>query len=226
MIRRVGGRPRAGGRRRRIHGRLPDGSFQPLGASTRAQAAKVLAEVIAHMASWEARGISDLVITTARLRLRPFVPADLDFYAALLADPEVMRYVADGRPRTRQQAEDGLARTIAGYDGAHGMLAVERMADGALVGEAGLLQWDIPGVHDIEVAYTLARPFWGQGIATEAATALRDHALSALGLKRVISLIYPDNRASIRVAEKVGLAYERDATLHGHTVGLYALSRA
>ncbi len=167
-----------------------------------------------------------MTIVTRRLRLRPFAPSDLDFYAALLADPEVMRYVADGRTRTRQQAEEGLARMIERYDGVHGMHAVERMADGALVGEAGLLQWDIPGVHDTEIAYTLARPFWGQGMATEAATALRDHAVSVLGLKRVVSLIYPDNRASIRVAEKVGLAYERDVTLHGHSVGLYTLSRA
>jgi RimJ/RimL family protein N-acetyltransferase len=164
-------------------------------------------------------------IMTARLRLRPYTMADLGFYVALVADPEVMRYVGDGTTRTRRQGEEALARVIGRFDGVHGMHAIERLADGAVVGQAGLLLWDIPEVRETEIAYTLARPFWGQGIATEAATALRDHALTVLGLKRVISLIYPDNRASIRVAEKVGLAHERDVTLHGKPVRMYALNR-
>jgi RimJ/RimL family protein N-acetyltransferase len=70
----------------------------------------------------------------------------------------------------------------------------------------------------------VARSFWNQGYATEAAMACRDHALGLLGRDRVISLIDPQNVASIRVAEKLDERYERDVEIMVGPVGLYALN--
>jgi ribosomal-protein-alanine N-acetyltransferase len=68
--------------------------------------------------------------------------------------------------------------------------------------------------------------FWGSGYATEAAIACRDHAFTELGRERIISLIEPNNLASIRVAEKIGESYERDVRLSWGTVGLYSLGKS
>jgi ribosomal-protein-alanine N-acetyltransferase len=94
-----------------------------------------------------------------------------------------------------------------------------------MIGLCGLILWpDIDGDEEVEVAYLLARDAWGRGYATEAAAAIRDHALG-LGVDGPVSLIYPDNAASIRVAEKTGMAYEKDVPFRGHALRLYRLPR-
>jgi [ribosomal protein S5]-alanine N-acetyltransferase len=171
------------------------------------------------------------VLRTERLVLRPFVVDDLDALAQILDDPEVMRYVGKGeaRGRTRDESERTLRTILEEYERwGHGLLAVTTPADDGdrLIGWCGLLRWNLTGVEEIEVAYLLGRPYWGQGYATEAAMAVRDDALGLRGRKRLVSLIYPDNHASVRVAEKVGMAYERDVEYFGHRLLLYSLGPA
>jgi RimJ/RimL family protein N-acetyltransferase len=171
------------------------------------------------------------VIRTGRLVLRPFVLDDLDPLAEVLSDPEVMRYVGKGeaRGRTLEESERTL-RTILDEYGrwGHGLLACTTHEEngGRPIGWCGLIRWNLDGVEEVEVAYLLGRPYWGKGYATEAATAVRDDGLGARGRRRLVSLIYPDNRASVRVAEKVGMAYERDAEFFGHRLLLYSLGPA
>jgi ribosomal-protein-alanine N-acetyltransferase len=168
-------------------------------------------------------------IQTERLVLRPFVMEDLDALAEVLADPEVMRYVGAGeaRGRTRAETEKSLRIILDEYDQwGHGLLAstTPDANDGRPIGWCGLIRWDLEGITEVEVAYLLGRSYWGKGYATEAATAVRDHGLHVLGRRRLVSLIYPDNHASIRVAEKVGMAYERDAEFFQQRLLLYSLS--
>ena len=86
------------------------------------------------------------------------------------------------------------------------------------MGYAGLFHFpDIAGRPEIEVGYRLARSHWGQGFATEAVTAIREYAFGVLRMPRLIALIDPQNTASIRVAEKVGMHYEREVMLEGYT---------
>jgi RimJ/RimL family protein N-acetyltransferase len=171
------------------------------------------------------------VIRTKRLVLRPFVREDVDALGEVLSDPEVMRYVGKGeaRGRTRDESERTLRTILEEYERwGQGLLASTTPDEngGRPIGWCGLIRWNLDGVEEVEVAYLLGRPYWGKGYATEAATAVRDHGLAVVGRRRLVSLIYPDNRASVRVAEKTGMAYERDAEFFEQRLLLYSLGPA
>ena len=146
---------------------------------------------------------------TARLRLRAFQQRDLDAYAAICADPEVMRHIGTGGPVGRDVAWRQMALFLGAWAlHGHGMWALQRNSDGRLIGQVGLFQPE--GWPGCELAWTLARDAWGQGYAHEAASAARAFGRDALGLHDLISLIRPDNTRSMRLAERLG------ATPHGH----------
>ena len=153
-------------------------------------------------------------LRTDRLVLRSFRADDLDAYAAMQANPEVMRYLGTGQPRSRSESWDAMARVIGqwGLRG-YGQFALEDVASGRLVGRAGILHpldWEGP-----ELAYGLDQPFWGQGFATEACTALHRWAFSVLGLPSLVSYILPANTRSRRVLVKLGATRGPDALLFG-----------
>jgi len=165
-----------------------------------------------------------LALTTARLRLRQFTETDLDAYASLCADTEVMRYLGDRGPLSREDAWRQLAMlaghwTLRGY----GMWAVEELSSGAFVGRVGLHYPE--GWPEREVAWALAREYWGRGYAYEAAVAALRVAFEKLDWPRVVSLIAPLNLRSIRLAERLGERFERTVRVRGHDVALYALDR-
>ena len=90
------------------------------------------------------------------------------------------------------------------------------------MGDCGLTPQDVAGTTEIEVGYHVRSSLQGQGFATEAAAASRDYARDVLGLDRLIAIIHPDNVASQRVAEKIGLAHEKDIDRHGRPMRVYA----
>jgi RimJ/RimL family protein N-acetyltransferase len=155
-------------------------------------------------------------LDTARLRLRAFAAGDLDAYAAMQANPEVMRWLVTGRTATRTE----VWRTMATYIGAwallgYGMWACEIRDSGAFVGAVGIfrpLDWPEP-----EISYSLDRAFWGRGFATEAAAAARDWLFQHLPVPRAASFIRPENQASKRVAERLGAVCEGTCELRGVT---------
>jgi RimJ/RimL family protein N-acetyltransferase len=153
-------------------------------------------------------------VTTNRLRLRAFQVSDLDAYAAMQANPEVMRYLVMGRTSTRPEVWRTMATSIGAWAlHGYGMWACERIDSGAFVGSVGVfhpLDWPEP-----EIAYSLDRPFWGQGFATEAAAAARDWLFEHFPLPRAASFIRPDNHASKRVVERLGAVCERTFELRG-----------
>jgi len=151
-----------------------------------------------------------LVLQTARLLLRTFRLDDLPHYAALNADPEVVRYLG-GVPLTREHSDDiaAWAQECHATEGI-GLLAVERRADGAFLGMCGLHhQSSYP--DDVEVAWRLAREHWGHGYATEAATAWLDHGFHVLALPRVISIADRPNSRSLAVMRRLGMAFDHAA---------------
>jgi RimJ/RimL family protein N-acetyltransferase len=156
--------------------------------------------------------------------LRAFRESDLDAYAAMCADPEVMRYLGARSVLNRDDAWRQMAMFVGHWQlRGFGVWAVEERATHALVGRVGL---HFPeGWPDREIAWTLARPYWGRGLALEAARAALAHAFGPLGWNRAISLIDPDNRRSIRLAERLGERFEREVMVRGHRVALYAIDR-
>ena len=90
-----------------------------------------------------------------------------------------------------------------------GLLATIHKETGKFIGRCGLLPWTIEGQREVEVAYTIAQEYWGQGLATEAAKAILQYGFKQLHLSRLICLIDPENIASQRVAEKIGMSVEK-----------------
>ena len=162
------------------------------------------------------------VLATPRLRLRRPEPRDFEAFAALCADPEVMRYVGDGAPLSRRRAWQAFSGMLGHWAlRGYGQFAVESKASGAFLGRVGLYHPDPwPGT---EIAWALAREHWGQGLASEAASAVRDWVFGALDLPRLVSVIISENRASIRVAEKIGERFDRDDAIDSAPVRIYAI---
>lgn len=145
------------------------------------------------------------VLRTARLTLRPFVEADLDAFAAMLADPEVMRFLGIGPNAGRPRSREETWASMAGFLGQWmlrgcGLWAIER--EGRFVGRAGILRPE--GWPEPELAYALAREAWGQGLAVEAAGAALTWAREALRGEQIVSFIRSGNLASKRVAARLG----------------------
>src|SRR5438105_7565096 len=145
--------------------------------------------------------IRAVILETERLLLRPLSPDDLDAYAEMYADPEVTRYLGHGRTMSRAATETQLHELIEReLRNGFGLRSVVRKEDGRLVGRCGLHRWQIEGADETEVDWVLGREFWGQGYATEAAAAVRDHAVAELGHRRLIALIKRHNEPSQNVA--------------------------
>ncbi|MDG4826408.1 GNAT family N-acetyltransferase [Asanoa sp. WMMD1127] len=169
-------------------------------------------------------------IETERLLLRGWRDDDLDPLAAVNADPEVMRYILDGSVRDRGRTEADLRRIRDGWDQrGFGLFAVEVRATGRLIGWAGLAVPEfLPEVLPaVEIGWRLARDAWGQGYATEAATAALRFGFDDRGLDRVISIRHVDNARSERVMTKLGLTPEFETVVPGHDqpVAVHAISR-
>jgi RimJ/RimL family protein N-acetyltransferase len=170
----------------------------------------------------DAGSVTELI--TRRLELRRWRESDLDEHAAMIADPEVNRYV--GGPTDRASAWRQIAifighRELRGWTSS---VVVERQS-GRMVGRAGL--WRPEGYPGVEVGWVLKPSVWNRGYATEIGLAVRDLAFGTLGIPHLISLIHPDNYGSIRVAEKIGGRLEGEHDLNGtrHLIyGQYAPS--
>jgi RimJ/RimL family protein N-acetyltransferase len=166
-----------------------------------------------------------IITETERLILREFTIGDLDDMAALFADPEVMRFSLG--TKSREQTERWIRGCQEDYSPERwgfGLWAVVLEQSSDLIGFCGLSRFDdIDGQPEVEVGYRLARRFWGQGLATEAALATRDYAFQTLGLTRLISIIEPANSASVRVAEKTGMTLEKELVKWDRPVSIYVI---
>ena len=162
-----------------------------------------------------------VVLETERLILRRQVIEDLDALWALYCDPEITRYIPDA-PRTFEEARAELEWHMNGHprNPDLGLWATIHKETGRFIGRCGLLPWTIDGQEEVEVAYTIAREFWGQGPGVEAAWAIVTHAFEHLHFSRLVCLIEPDNSASVKVAQKIGMTFEKAID---HELGLLHL---
>ena len=167
-----------------------------------------------------------IVFRSERLVARLWTPEDAEAAFAIYSDPEVTRYIGDGTPRgSLEEQRAGLARSIGACAALGG-----RMGTFALVDESGLVGTvalkPLPESEEIEVGWHLARRVWGRGYATEAARAALEHARD-LGVSRVLAVVQPPNRASCRVAERLGMRYQgRTGRFYGRELELYAIDLA
>lgn len=163
-------------------------------------------------------------LDTPRLRLRQFTAADVPAYAAMCADAEVMRWIANGQPQTPEDAWRSLAVFLGHWQlRGYGMWALEQRSTYALLGRVGFI--DPPGWPGFELGWLLAREHWGHGYAREAAAAALQHAFTVLQRERVISLIRPQNRRSIALAEALGYRLAERIELMGGEALVYEARR-
>ena len=157
-----------------------------------------------------------------RLDLRPFTATDAADAQRVYGDPEVMRHVGEGGPASEEQTAVMLA-DYAAHQARHGFAfwAVIERASGQLIGDAGL---EVTA-EGVELGYTLARAWWGQGLATEAAQRCVQAAFGPLGLTRLVAVVDPANPASAAVLGRLGFREERVVTAHGRPHRLFALPR-
>lgn len=172
----------------------------------------------AHEPVWYHRSLDTYdrrVIPTGsqRIRFRAMTDDDLDDVAALLGDPVVMTHYP--APKTREQARAWIDWNQRNYaEHGFGLWVIETRAH-AFIGDCGLTWQDVNGRSELEVGYHVRTAAQGQGFATEAAAACLEFARSVLGAPTLVAIIHPDNIASQRVAEKIGLRFQEEDTSGG-----------
>lgn len=155
------------------------------------------------------------VLETSRLTLRLIAAEDAAFILQLLNEPSFLRFIGDRGVRNLDDArayiENGPVASYARYG--FGLWLAQLREGGTPIGMCGLLKRDTLDDADIGFAYLPA--YWGQGYALEAAAAVMAHGRHALGIARIVAIVSPDNAASIRLLEKIGLTFERQLDLNG-----------
>jgi [ribosomal protein S5]-alanine N-acetyltransferase len=165
------------------------------------------------------------ILETNRLVLRRLALPDAADLYRIYSDPETMKFMGKA-PDSIEEECDHIQAHIANHYEKYGvgLWATALKENNRLIGRCGLMRKQIEGVEEVEIAYLLDREYWGKGLATEAAEAIIKHGHAKYGFKRIVAVIHPQNVASIHVAEKIGMEYERDV-LYGDIgkVALYAL---
>lgn len=166
------------------------------------------------------------ILETQRLILRHLEPRDLDNLFALYSDADVRRYFPEGT-LTYEETKEELEWFLNGHP--HhpelGLWATIHKETGQFIGRCGLLPWTIDGCPEVEVAYMLDKAYWGRGLGTEAAQGVLDYGFDHLHLSRLICLIDRDNQASIKVATKIGMTFEREGRDDKGPFMLYARNK-
>jgi [ribosomal protein S5]-alanine N-acetyltransferase len=165
------------------------------------------------------------ILETNRLVLRRLALPDAADLYRIYSNPETMKFMGKA-PDSIEEERDHIQAHIDNHYEKYGagLWATVLKENNRLIGRCGLMRKQIEGAEEIEIAYLLDRECWGKGLATEAAEAIIKHGHAKYGFKRIVAVIHPQNVASIRVAEKIGMEYERDV-LYGAigNVALYAL---
>jgi RimJ/RimL family protein N-acetyltransferase len=165
------------------------------------------------------------IVETDRLTLREFRPGDLDDLAAMVADEDQMRFYP--RPRTRREAAAWIDRNRSFYETyGFGFWLIESHAAKEFLGYCGIRPLLLQGDPGTEIGWHTKKTFWHQGIATEAATGVRDVAFARFAQTRLVALIHPGHAASRRVAEKVGMHEQAAVVLEGDNYVTYVCERA
>ncbi len=164
------------------------------------------------------------MITTERLRLRPFVISDVDEIHRLWTTRGVRRFLWDDEVITREQAQSAVEESAALFtEKGYGLWAVCLKGDERIIGFCGY--WFFHEPPQLELLYGLAEDEWGKGLATEAATAMISHGFEHLGFDRIVASTDAANLASIRVMERSGMRFEKRESTNGLDTIYYVIDR-
>ena len=162
------------------------------------------------------------ILETPRLIVRYFTIRDLEALVPILADPQVMEFSIIGVHNQQQIRQFVEQRLLSYLDPGFGLYALIHKQNQELIGYCGFFVQKIDEHQEVEVGYRLAREYWGQGLATEAAKLICEYGQKRFNFKRYICLIEPNNKRSIRVAKKLNMKLEKEIVYHGIDVEVYS----
>lgn len=168
-------------------------------------------------------------IETARLRLRRFTIDDLDTFASICTDPDVMKYIGAGTPVPREELETMYLSGFIDYWKKHGFgrFAIIHKERGELIGYCGIRLFSYPGLNIFdntpEIVFLIKKTFWGMGLASEAAGACLKYGFEHLRFALIVGITRSENLAAQRVLEKIGMNYANDARFLGHDCIAYTI---
>ena len=160
---------------------------------------------------------------TERLRLRPPLKSDLDNIYRLGSSEKVMRYISNGKTQSYVEAKKDLDKRIRASANTFGYWVTEERYSGKFIGWLALKQLDT--TKDIEVGYRFLEDFWGKGYATEGSKCLLEYAFATLKLPKVVAVALKENKASIKVMEKLGMQYIGEGEFYGFQCVQYEIIR-
>ena len=167
------------------------------------------------------------MIETERMHLLPWEAADWSAFRPIVIDPEVMRFITFGHPLSDDEIRAFVARQIDGFaERGFCLWKLIRKSDSTLIGFCGIQPLVVEGVPEIEIGWRLARDSWRQGYASEAARASLRDGVARCKLNRIVAIALPENIASRRVMEKIGMEYERNIMHKDLDHVLYAIDAA
>jgi ribosomal-protein-alanine N-acetyltransferase len=153
-------------------------------------------------------------IKTERLNLRPFTLQDAEPLRQILSVPGVLEYFPSLDPPDLERVQKLVQKQIEHWrEHDFGWWAVEPIEEGELIGWSGLQY--LPETDEIEIGYLLSKPYWGEGLATESAIAGLDFGLKSLEIEEIIGIVHPENVASQKVLEKIGLRFQERTEYFG-----------
>ena len=164
------------------------------------------------------------ILETERLLLRQFSTDDADFIFRLLNEPSFIQNIGDRGVRSLEDARSYILRVpVASYEqNGFGLYLVILKETGTPIGMCGLIKRN--ELEDVDIGYAFLPEYWSKGYAIEAALAVKEYARDVIGLKRLVAITDPENQASIRVLEKIGLRFERMIRLSEEDIELKLLA--
>jgi [ribosomal protein S5]-alanine N-acetyltransferase len=166
----------------------------------------------------------DITLETERLVLRPLSDTDLDALHRISNEPLVRPYLWDDEPVSMEQIEGIFSQSVREFaKKGLGLFGVRLRGEAELLGLCGFRS--LENTDEIELAYQLSQKWWGRGFATEAARACLHYAFEEVGLERIVAGVEPQNVASKRVIEKLGMRYAGEMVPNQPEIPYFTLSR-
>jgi ribosomal-protein-alanine N-acetyltransferase len=163
-------------------------------------------------------------LETRRLRLRPFTPNDADELYRIYSYPDLFKYMSNEQPIRWEQMRGVINSLRETWQQHHvGVWAVIHKKHQRLIGHCGFKL--LENTREIQLGYLLLKSYWGLGLGTESATVALKYGFEVAKLERIVAIAKPENIASRRVMEKVGMKYEKNAYYYDNNVVYYSISR-
>ena len=159
-----------------------------------------------------------MLLETDRLQIRPFIESDVGAFAPIVADPEVMRYIADGRTQSYEEATEFVSGYIAKQaDLGYSRYAVVLKESMELIGFCGYARFN----GDLDFGWRLERRSWRKGYGTEAAEAVLRYGIEVLKFPLIVAMAYPANLGSTRIMQKIGMDFDGYRSFNGKPIIRY-----